>query len=361
MRSLAFIFLSLALSVHTLVRGEVYLVDVIFKESAPVLYTADDNATKLGIGEAFQAFFVRDTRADKTPPPCTIDVIGQIVPATGLTLADFKWCTFRVPASSSTYQEQGWTKVITEYGIPASKTSENGGYHRVTVFTEERFNPTASIESNVYLYLVALDTRNADGECEEDLTQSAAPVRPCRYSLVKCCSVGGATVGGGSKTVAVGYTDSSADAVVCLAGQTLSGVTAAGWEEAVAPVALVVDNQELAGEALEAYLTPEVTGFSTTEPAAVSAASLLTAEADSSATFYLSASSPDLCFYALETKESLNDAAWKPFNDLLTEKGVDNASQKDYTRCRIDGRSPLTIPVFSGETGRFYRLRMVNQ
>ena len=168
-------------------------------------------------------------------------------------------------------------------------------------------------------------------------------------------------VGGGSKTVAVGYTDSSADAMVCLAGQTLSGVTAAGWEKTVAPVTLVVDNQALAGEALEAYLTPAVTGFSTTAPAATSAVSLLSATTDSSAAFYLSATSPDLCFYALETKESLNDAVWKPFNDLLTKKGVDNATQKDYTRCRIDGRSPLTIPVFSGETGRFYRLRMVNQ
>ena len=347
MRSLASIFLALALFVHTVVRGEAYLVDVVFKEAAPVLYNASDNTTKLGVGEAFRAFVVRDTRANKETPPCTIDVIGQIVPAEGLTLENFKWCTFRVPASASTYQEQGWTKVITQYGIPASETSENGGYHRVTVFTEARFDPTASVESNIYLYLVALDTRDAEGVCEEDLTQSTAPVRPCRYVLVQCCSVGGPTFGGGSKTVAVGYEDSSADATVCLAGQTLSGVTTASWKNAVAPTALRVDDQKLTGVALEAHLSPSVATF--------------TYANGDDATFSLLASSPDLCFYALETKESLNDAAWKPFNELLTEKGVDKATQKDYTRCRIDGRSPLTIRVFSGETGRFYRLRMVNQ
>ena len=384
MRSLVFIFLSLATLAAPLVYGEAYSTILTFSEAYPHCYdyeeynTTKDWATvtsKVVKGEAFRAFVVRDEREDKTSLPCQIDVTGQIVPADGLTLADFKWCTLTVVQDAAGYQSQLWKKVTVSPGTPAAVS--NGKLHKMTVSTESKFDPDAFLEGDIYLYLLLLDTRDSEGTAIEDI--AVAPARPCRYALRNCGTVGGAISQGTLvPTVSVGYSDTSAGTAVERPGViietyevtdeagkvTTVGVTRNDWLTTVPIRSLEVNGNILTGVELETYLTPAVTGFSTTAPAAASAesaVSLLSATADPSAAFYLSATSPDLCFYALETKESLNDAAWKPFNDLLTEKGVDNATQKDYTRCRIDGRSPLTIPVFSGETGRFYRLRMVNQ
>lgn len=379
MRSLASIFLALATLSAPLVYGEAYTTILSFSETYPHCYdyeefnTTKDWATvksKVVKGEAFRAFVVRDTRTDKTSQPCQIDVAGQIVPADGLTLDDFKWCTLNVVQDAAGYQAQLWKKVTVSPGTPAAISNEV--FHTMTVSTDAKFDSSAFLEADIYLYLLLLDTRDSEGTAIEDVAE--APARPCRYALRNCGAVGGAISQGTLvPKVSVGYWDDSADSAVERAGlvvvnevvdeetNTTVEVTRNEWRATVPIRSLEVSGSVLTGAELEAYLTPTVTGFSTTAPVAASAASLLTAEADSNAAFYLSASSPDLCFYALETKESLNDAAWKPFNELLTEKGVDNATQKDYTRCRIDGRSPLTIPVFSGETGRFYRLRMVNQ
>lgn len=379
MKFLAFTGLLLATLAAPLAHGEAYKTIVSFSEKYPHCYDYEEYNTtkdwasvtsKVVKGEAFRAFVVRDTREDKTSLPCQIDVAGQIVPAEGLTLADFKWCTMTVVQDATGYQAQLWKKVTVSPGTPAAVS--NSVFHTMTVSADEKFDPNAFFEEDIYLYLLLLDTRDSEGTAIEDIAE--APARPCRYALRNCGTVGGSISQGTLvPMVSVGYSDESAETAVERAGLVVTyevvdeetnataEVTRNDWLATVPIRSLEVNGDVLSEAELEAYLTPTLLGFSTTAPVAAPAVSLLSATTDSSAAFYLSASSPDLCFYALETKKSLNDAAWKPFNDLLTEKGVDNATQKDYTRCRIDGRSPLTIPVFSGETGRFYRLRMVNQ
>ncbi|MGN0890357.1 MAG: hypothetical protein ACI4W7_01750 [Candidatus Spyradenecus sp.] len=369
MRSLAFIFLSLATLAAPLVYGEddwAYTTYYYFSASNPVRYAYEETSTAdasvgtaLVTGEAFRVALVRDTRADKTTDPFTLDAAGNLIPAEGLTAGHMAWAT-------SFLDDDSVARVTTTPGVPGELS---GTAHRLR---SKYVGPalagddvTAAQEPAIYAYLVVLDTRSAEGTADTSATRVA------RYAVRKCDQAVTESPVGASYIFSFGVKLNNASypryELPGLETASDGSFVSDSWKAVAQFASLTITNEDgsqttlSTPEEIEAYLTPTLSGFSTTDPSAVSAASLLTTEADGSAAFYLSASSPDLCFYALETKESLNDAAWKPFNDLLTEKGVDNASQKDYTRCRIDGRSPLTIPVFSGETGRFYRLRMVNQ
>lgn len=370
MRSLAFTFLALATLAAPLVYGEgdwAYTTYYYFSPSNPVRYAYDATSkadvsvgTALVTGENFRVALVRDTRTDKTADPFTLDAAGNLIPAEGLTAGHMAWAT-------SFLDDDSVARVTTTPGVPGELS---GTVHRLCStyagpalagYDEE----TMAKEPAIYAYLVVLDTRSAEGTADASATHVA------RYAVRKCAQAVTNPPIGPAYIFSFGVKLSNANypryELPGLETATDGSFVSDSWKSVAQFASLMVTNEDgsqsvlSTPEEIEAYLTPTVTGFSTIAPVAASAVSLLTAKADSSAAFYLSASSPDLCFYALETKESLNDAAWKPFNELLTEKGVDNATQKNYTRCRIDGRSPLTIPVFSGETGRFYRLRMVNQ
>ncbi len=369
MRSLASIFLALATLSAPLVYGEgdwAYTTYYYFSPSNPVRYAYDATSTAnvsvgtaLVTGENFRVALVRDTRTDKTTDPFTLDAAGNLIPAEGLTAGHMVWAT-------SFLDDDSVARVTTTPGVPGEPS---GTVHRLrSTYAGPALagdDVTANREPAIYAYLVVLDTRSAEGTADTSATRVA------RYAVRKCDQEVTESPIGASYIFSFGVKLNNAtypryELPGLETGEDGSFVSDS-WKSVAQFASLTVTNEDgsqtplSTPEEIEAYLTPTVTGFSTTAPVAASAVSILAAEADSRAAFYLSASSPDLCFYALETKESLNDAAWKPFNELLTEKGVDNATQKDYTRCRIDGRSPLTIPVFSGETGRFYRLRMVNQ
>lgn len=370
MKFLAFTGLLLATLAAPLAHAEgdwAYTTYYYFSASNPVRYAYKEASTAnasvgtaLVTGEAFRVALVRDTRADKTADPFTLDAAGNLIPAEGLTAGHMAW-------AKSFLDDDSDARVTTTPGVPGELS---GTVYRLTsTYTGPALagydEENDAREPAIYAYLVVLDTRSAEGVADPSATRVA------RYAVRKCDKAVTDSPVGASYIFSFGVQLSN----INYPRYELPGLETASdgsfvgdsWKAVAQFASLTITNEDGSQKTLstpkeiDAYLTPAVTGFSTTVPAAASAGSLLSATTDPSAAFYLSATSPDLCFYALETKESLNDATWKPFNDLLTEKGVDNATQKDYTRCRIDGRSPLTIPVFSGETGRFYRLRMVNQ
>ena len=365
MRSLVFIFLSIATLAAPLVYGEddwAYTTYLYFSASNPVRYAYEKTSTAnvsvgtaLVTGETFRMALVRDTRADKTTDPFTLDAAGNLIPAEGLTSGHMAWAKARLDDDSV-------ARVTDVPGVPGA-ASDCRFLATYTGAELAGYDETMIKEPAIYAYLVVLDTRSAEGTADTSATRVA------RYAVRKCSKAVTDPPIGAAHIFSFGYKTNASTRYELPGLETASdgSFMSDSWKSVAQFASLTITNADgsqktlSTPEEIEAYLTPTLSGFSTTDPAATSSVSLLSATADPNAAFYLSASSPDLCFYALETKESLNDAAWKPFNDLLTEKGVDNATQKDYTRCRIDGRSPLTIPVFSGETGRFYRLRMVNQ
>lgn len=361
MRSLAFIFLSLATFAAPFAEAWECGIYCYFNPANPVRYSYDSTSTKelgaggpaLVTGETFRVAVVCDTREDTTTAPFTLDAACNLIPAAGLTAGNMAWATTVLDG------DDGVARVMSVEGVPGKVS---GGVHRLTATYTGTLKGEDG-DADIYAYLVVLDTRSAEGVADTDAKCVA------RYAVRKCDQAVTDPPMGDKYIFSFGVQLRTS------VRYELPGLEIAAdgsfvndsWKSVAQFASLTITNADGSQKTLstpaeiEAYLTPTLSGFSTTAPAATSSVSLLSATTDSSAAFYLSATSPDLCFYALETKESLNDAAWKPFNDLLTEKGVDNATQKDYTRCRIDGRSPLTIPVFSGETGRFYRLRMVNQ
>lgn len=332
-----------------------YQANLTFSENAPVCYDTSDANSKLVLGESFRAFVVQDTRATdaRDTDPCKIDAAGQIVPAEGLTLDNFKWYTIEVPTyDGSSFQVQTWAKVTHEEGVPARKSISTSVYHSLFLFIEDEAFSTVT-GAQTYCYVVAFDTRDEDGACTEDPNLASAPVRPRRYALRKCIAVSVPSSsglpglpGGGAKYVALGYEDTSVDAVVEIPNEWQDVVAIQSWTKA--------DGTPLTVEELEAFLKPEMTAFASATDAA------------GGETFTLAATSEaeDITYYTLYTKAALSDASWTPFNAVMAdkegemrEKGLDNYLQKDYTRCRLNGEGPLAIPLIPGDTGRFYLLR----
>ena len=396
-RLIRFSLLSLLALLPAVVRAsgvyntEVYFWDVVpfaydYIETRDGVYVAN---TPLAKGEAFRFFVVQDTRDNKAAPPCSFDPNGEIIPASGLTAERFKWCKCSYAISSNKIITSDWAKVIDQQGIPGIHTNQvtGGGYlNKISVFAESRFTD-ASSEQNIFLYLVAFDTRNDTGSCVED--PETAPGWASRYVVAKCLEVGKPPVVGAAFDLYVGFTVSSANTMELPILVSEDGKGSFKWmpiaffksmkvpqidekgnvvkDENGDVVMEVVDGTKPEGKArIEAYLTPVMQSFGPATPATEN--SLSTAETESAsafAPFALAASSPNLNYYALETKASLADQEWIDFTELVNawvvEKGLDLEWKKDYTRCCIDGENPLKIPVWSGETGRFYRLRMVNQ
>ena len=330
-----------------------YQANLTFSENAPVCYDASDANSKLVLGESFRGVVVQDTRATdaRDTDPCKIDAAGQIVPAEGLTLDNFKWYTIEVPTyDGSSSQAQTWAKVTHEEGVPARKSISTSVYHSLSLFIEDEAFSTVT-GAQTYCYVVAFDTRDEDGVCTADPNLASAPVRPRRYALRKCIAVSVTSTsglpgppGGGAKYVALGYSDSRVDAEVDIPNEWQDVVAIQSWTQA--------DDTVLTGKALEAFLKPGMTAFASATDTA------------GCATFTLNASSEDITYYTLYTKAALSDATWLPFNAVMAdkenemrEKGLDNYLQKDYTRCRLNGEGPLTIPLIPGDTGRFYLLR----
>ena len=288
--------------------------------------------------EIFRVCLVRDKRANvswDTEPAVTIDVAGQLVLGENAIAA--KWMTLRWSVVGES------APIIAEYitvgdalGVPSNKVSVVGSTvnYGFDVFTSEDVEGSGG---RVYAYLVAMDTRTGEGACE------GKPYHVKAYAMALCYGAQDRTYL--STNDATGYSwligrESPTDIIVYCPGVEQS------WRSASAIESLVVTQDgaqvTLTGDALAAYLKPSVN-------------SLTQGIEGGKSVLNLAVTAPDVQYYTLYTKAKLSDTEWTKFEDYL--KTLDNVDGKYYTRFRIDGESPLKIPVLTDETSRFYQLR----
>lgn len=319
--------------------------------------TADVN-DPLRKNEVFRALLVRDTRVVTltTPPSVAIDAAGQIVKLkfsetdengeeTEVEYAvDAKWMNIRYQAVGETdYIYADYITVGDVAGVPHNVTAEDDAWdeYGFEVYTEADLEGDTG---NVYLYLVAFDTRMGTDVCEGE------PKHVQAYAMTLCP---GQTNGADDEK----YPAQASPNTPREWNVGVNSPILIYWPgchipwQAAAEVATLEVTQEgaqvtLEGDAVTDYLTPNVEAFAQTT------------NEDGDAVLSLSATAPDVLYYTLYTKSSLADSEWRRFeDDDFVKNLLDETERKQYTRFRIDGESPLTIPVIEGETTRFYLLR----
>ena len=320
--------------------------DFFFPIEKPVSYTynkqgitdAEKCSEPLVANEIFRILLVRDSRKGLTQtstPSVSIDAAGQIV--LGENALGAAWQPIEVGYSHQTYIKVDPLHL----GVPGQiMTSDGSQYGFSTFFTE----PVSGTDGYFYCYLVALDTRNGLGEC------AGAPTHVARYAMTLCHYSssrtdfpleGVAMLPSPRKYKVTGETGNASGQTLAWPGYDL------GWQPAVAIESLVVTKDDgtqvtLTGDDLADHLKPKVNSFTQDVE-------------DEKLVLNLAVTPPDVQYYTLYTKAKLSDAEWTKFEDYA--KTLDNVNGKYYTRFRIDGESPLEIPVVTGETSRFYLLR----
>ena len=325
-----------------------YRGDILFRTggtSIPVCYAyAFDGAAtyaeeheRLVKNEVFRALVVRDSRAaaeidHSTTPSVSIDAAGQIV--LGENAIDAMWLKILHTIDNETVVSD-YVVVGDEAGVPDCYlySTSTRNYYGFTVFAPENALQGTGYD---YLYLVAMDTRSGEGICE------GKPYHVKSYAMALCkgdASTSSISYETPLRSWAVGW-NSSTSIVVGQPGRYIA------WQPVSAIESLVVTQDgaqvTLTGDELAAYLKPSVN-------------SLTQGIEDGEPVLNLAVTAPDVQYYTLYTKAKLSDTEWTKFEDYL--KTLDNADGKYYTRFRIDGESPLKIPVLTDETSRFYQLR----
>ena len=296
--------------------------------------------------EIYRMCLVRDKRSvdfdfvmtETTTPAVSIDAAGQLV--LGEYAESAKWMTLRW-----TEVKKGIAQAVVADYITAG---EIAGVPHKLLYTDDYGIPRYGFEAyteedlpagegSVYVYLVVMDTRQGTGDC------AGLPYHVKAYGMALCKYKNDTPempfdtfrtwlVGGISPDAVTVYWPGS--------------VYAAAWQPAAAIESLVVTQNgaqvTLTGDALAAYLKPSVN-------------SLTQGVEDGQSVLNLAVTAPDVQYYTLYTKAKLSDAEWTKFEDYV--KTLDNVDGKYYTRFRIDGESPLKIPVLTDETSRFYQLR----
>ena len=322
--------------------------DFYFSVAYPVSYTynaqgatiADICSEPLVANEVFRILLVRDSRRGLTntsTPSVTIDAVGQII--LGENALGAAWQSIEVGSSLQNYiNVRASLPGVPGQIMQQGDSVETSLYGFATFFTEE----VAGTGGYLYCYLVALDTRTGLGVC------TGTPTHVARYAMTLCHYSSGqtnfpsSTTGSSRRTFVVNGSAGSTSYA-----QTLSwpGYDL-GWQSASAIESLVVTQNgaqvTLTGDELAAYLKPNVN-------------SLTQGIEDGQSVLNLAVTAPDVQYYTLYTKAKLSDAEWTKFEDYV--KTLDNVDGKYYTRFRIDGESPLKIPVLTDETSRFYQLR----
>ena len=318
--------------------------DFFFPVDKPVSYTYNKQGTTdaekcgepLVTNEIFRILLVRDSRSGLTQtstPSVTIDAAGQII--LGENALGAAWQSIEVGSVLQSYIKVGSSYL----GVPGQiMTSDGTEYGFSTFFTED----VGGTGGYFYCYLVALDTRTGLGVC------AGSPTHVGRYAMTLChysasktnFPLEGIMPPSRRRYTVTGETGNASGQTLAWPGYDL------GWQPA-APIESLVVTQNgaqvtLTGDALAAYLKPSVN-------------SLTQGVEDGQSVLNLAVTAPDVQYYTLYTKAKLSDAEWTKFEDYA--KTLDNVNGKYYTRFRIDGESPLKIPVLTGETSRFYQLR----
>ena len=325
-----------------------YKGDITFRTggtSVPVCYAyAFDGAAtyaeeheRLVKNEVFRALVVRDSRAaaeidHSTMPSVSIDAAGQIV--LGETAVDAMWLKILHKVGKETVVSD-YVVVGDEAGVPDCYlySTSTRDYYGFKVFAPENSLQGVGYD---YLYLVVMDTRTGDGVCE------GKPYHVKSYAMALCkgeSTESSISFGASLRAWTVGYNSTSV--TVGQPGRHIA------WQPAAAIKSLVVTKDDgtqvtLTGDDLADHLKPKVNSFTQDVE-------------DEKLVLNLAVTPPDVQYYTLYTKAKLSDAEWTKFEDYA--KTLDNVNGKYYTRFRIDGESPLEIPVVTGETSRFYLLR----
>lgn len=320
-----------------------------FTADLPVSYVYDKGAatsaamvpSPLVENEIFRVLLVRDKRSNvtaTTQPAVTIDAAGQIV--LGENALGATWCLLSLNNKPVDYIAVGGSvKGVPNQLVGGSAIGADDAWYGFASYIKNTADLTGS-EGSVYRYLVVLDTRMGTGICEGAATHVA------RYAMALCP---GAT----ENCVDPFEIPQDYDVYIPEAEDYDDFYTYVnwpgydlGWQSASAIESLAVTQNgtqvTLTGDDLAAYLKPSVN-------------SLTQGIEDGQSVLNLAVTAPDVQYYTLYTKAKLSDAEWTKFEDYV--KTLDNVDGKYYTRFRIDGESPLKIPVLTDETSRFYQLR----
>lgn len=306
--------------------------------------------TPLIQNEIIRVAIVRDVREDKTELPFTIDAVGQLVPAAGLSSEYMGWMGMNWVVNG--HSKAGSAIPVGEKnGLPESDGGNASDDNQLFSFNAG-YSPESPLEGNgdVYAYLVVLDTRySVSGQlcCSGDSTRVARyAVRKMEQAITNEPAIGS------DYTFLIAA--STASSFALLPGLEIAddGTITDSWMDAEQPASLVIDGEEVTDrEVIEKYLSPTV------------ASTEFMAGTDTAKSLKFKLSSTDMVCYTLYTATSLT-GTWTTFDELRIQKGLDTENKKVYTRFRIDGNSDvpteLTIPVFSDDTTRFYRFEMDN-
>jgi hypothetical protein len=306
----------------------------------------------LAKNEILRVCIVRDKRGTNvsynTPPAVAVDAAGQLVcaecgtvnfaahdstcagNATGAKWLDLNWTVF----GTTTSVTAEYATVGDVLGVPANFLANVGSYKQYgfQVSTDTDVEKADGKAYKVYMYLVAMDTRTGAGTCE------GQPKHVKAYAMAICYGTASQTYVEASPASPRAWLVNAADGKSIF---TPSPGRELAWQPSAEIKSLVVDGKTLTEDALIAYLTPSVSEMTTSEN-----------------TLSLTANAPDVVYYTLYTKASLDASEWTSFEEFVnvSEKFVDKTVGKRYTRFRIDGKS-LSIPRAYGETSRFYMLR----
>ncbi len=336
----------------------------------------------LETNEIFRVAIVQDARTDKSSLPFTIDEAGQLV---GCSTNDVQvaWCTL-----SLNVLEAGTADYIVvgdKAGFPAGKPDSKGTSCYISASYEAGFE--AKEGATVTNYLVALDTRDRDGEegCPGE------PKRVSRYAVREIADVTNTPPDADPDEAVATYYDVYVAAAPnkknlttiappgCELSADFKTFVTNSWTNTMAISSYTVVDPEtgketmLTGKELEDYLTPTFSGATIASGStALASAQVLSAEentttsASTSGNMTITVTSPDLIYYTLWTSTSPQaDSTWQTWEEFLTklneereEKGLDISDAKAYSKFRVnEGGTAIVLPKVEGEARRFYQLR----
>ena len=331
----------------------------------------------LETNEVFRVAIVQDARTDKSTLPFTIDEAGQLI---GCSTNDVQvaWCTL-----SLNVREAGTADYIVvgdKAGFPAGKPDSKGTSCYIFASYEAGFE--AKEGATVTNYLVALDTRDRDGEegCPGE------PKRVSRYAVREIADVTNTPPDADPDEAVATYYDvyvaaapSSKNLTTiappgCELSADFKTFVTNSWTNTVAISSYTIidetgEEKVLTGKELETYLAPTFSGATVASVStALASAQVLSAEestttsASTSGDLTITVSSPDLIYYTLYTGTSPQaDDTWQTWEKFLEEKGLDISDAKAYSKFRVnEGGTEIVLPKVEGETRRFYQLRGAN-
>lgn len=312
--------------------------------SEPVCYA---DGTPLLAGEFISPLYVltKEELSAESPLPFTVSSDGTVTP----TDSD----TSLVWANVGSSGPQAQVKIPMKDGLPEAgwaPLGTNGSYEQRALNCSW---PTdgGSLAPYKYcsLYLLTFDTRTSNAEGAVDVGGENAPIYAWAATFI-CSS---------ESLPSAGFTSS----YVLNVPKERQGVLEGLWPLLFPPTYLETALTDQAAEFTIAYDEVPVDDKGTPAGSVEAAEAALTPGVESmtqeGGTLTLGLTPPaasGLTLYALWTATALN-GEWRPFAEVAKEKGLALEDEMRYSRLRIEEAESLEIPMFEGESTRFYRLQ----